>query len=71
MKTIAILGLLVTALPFLGIPVFYKTIIFVIIGLAIFGQSFSYRKHINSSLNNRDKSRNSVFVENDHPNEEK
>lgn len=74
MKTIALLGLVVAILPFLGIPVFWKTIIFVILGLVIFGRSFSYRGEINSKSDNREKSQGRVFIENcdcDYPNEEK
>lgn len=65
MKITAILGLFVAILPFLGIPIFWKTIIFVILGITIFGQSFCRRKNIGSVSNDSQTARNNVFVEND------
>lgn len=40
MKSIAILGLVVAIIPFLGIPGSWKTVLFFVIGLTIFTKAF-------------------------------
>ena len=65
MKKIAILGLLVLVMPFLGFPVGWENIIYTILGSLIFVLSvyFSMRK---SLFVNRpeEKSSNNTYVEN-------
>jgi len=65
MKKIAILGLLIITMPFLGFPNSWDKIIYIILGSIIFIQSlYSFRK-MNSTTNKQEKKlQSNIYVEN-------
>ncbi|MFH1401998.1 MAG: hypothetical protein ABIG87_00010 [Patescibacteria group bacterium] len=64
MKTIASLGVSVAIIPFLGIPVAWKTVIFVIIGITILSKALIYKNKNKSASDSREEPKNNVYVEN-------
>ena len=67
MKKVAILGLLIVVIPFLGFPNTWDKIIYTILGFIIFVQSLYFSKKINLSPTGKQqekKLQSNIYVEN-------
>ncbi len=66
MKKVAILGLLVTIMPFLGFPNSWDKIIYIVLGLLIFVQSLYFSRKISFITDNKqeEKLQSNIYVEN-------
>ena len=67
MKKVAILGLLIIVIPFLGFPNTWDNVIYTILGFIIFVQSLYFSKKINLSPTGKQqekKLQSNIYVEN-------